>query len=521
MELFSQVLGNFTDPFTLILIGFGTLLGVFVGAIPGLNGAIGVALLVPFTFSLSPENGLLMLGGIYMGSHYGGAITAILLNAPGDVVAVCTAMEGNPMAKQGKAKEALYYAILSCVVGGLIGVLVLIFFTPLLAKFALKFGPGQMFLIAVAGLVISAILTAKNAVKGLFGVVFGIVLSIVGFDSISGTDRLTFGINALKSGIPLIPVILGLFALTEMVTNVGKASDSILQVPSENIKILTVLKEMGKKFGLLMKSSVLGTFIGVVPGTGGAVATFISYAEAKRTSKKPELFGNGNPEGIIAAESANNGAVGGSLVPLLALGVPGSATSAIMYGALTIHGLIPGPRLFVDHTVVALTFSYGMLLTVIFMGLIGIFGIPFFSQIVKVKLKYIVPTVFAFCIFGSFSIRNNTFDIALMIIFGIIGLLFQKVKIPPATVVLGLILGPIAEQSFRRALIIANAKELSIIRYIMSDYLSFVIFGVVVLLLISFMKINRSAEAIEKKHRKKADHHPVKKITKLDSGDEK
>ena len=506
MEMFSLVLSNIFDPFTLLLPAFGTLLGVFVGAIPGLNGAIGVALLVPFTFGLSPEDGLLMLGGIYMGSHYGGAITAILLNAPGDVVAVCTAMEGNPMAKQGRAKEALYYAILACVVGGLIGVLVLIFFTPMLAKFALKFGPGQMFLIAVAGLVISAILTAKNAIKGLFGVVFGIVLSIVGFDTISGANRLTFGILQLKSGIPLIPVILGLFAITEMVTNVGKASDSISQGPSQNIRIFAVIKAMFKKLGLLLKSSALGTFIGVVPGTGGAVATFISYAEAKRTSKNPERFGNGNPEGIIAAESANNGAVGGSLVPLLALGVPGSATSAIMYGALTIHGLIPGPRLFADHADVALTFIWGMLLTVFIMGAIGILGIPLFSKIVKVKLKFIVPTVLAFCMFGAYSIRNDVFDILLAIIFGIVGLVFRKVNIPPATVVLGLILGPIAEQNFRRALIIANAKDLNIAAYMMNDYLSYLILGVVVLLLISFMKINRSAEALERKHLRAMKH---------------
>lgn len=496
MDFFIQCVGNIFDPFTLVLIIFGTFLGIFVGAVPGLNGAIGVALLVPFTFTLSPENGLLMLGGIYMGAHYGGAITAILLNAPGDVVAVCTAMEGNPLAKQGRAKEALYIAIISCVIGGIIGVLTLIFFTPVLAQFALKFGPSQMFLIAIAGLVITAFLTAKNVLKGLFGVMFGIMLSTVGFDMMSGTDRLTFGITNLKAGIPLIPVILGLFAVAEMVSNIGKSSENISQVPFQNIAFITVIKKLTKKWFLLIKSAVLGTFIGVVPGTGGAVATFISYAEAKRTTKEPELFGKGNVDGIIAAESANNGAVGGSLVPLLALGVPGSATAAIMYGAITIHGLIPGPRLFVNHAEIAYTFIYGMVLTVVVMGIIGVTGIPLFSRIIKVKLQVIVPTVLAFCIFGAYSIRNEVFDILLMIVFGILGIIFRKVNIPSAPIVLGLILGSIAEQNFRRALTIANAKDTNILLYLFSDYLSLSILAAVILLLFSFYKLNKSTKKI-------------------------
>jgi len=491
MELFAQVFGNIFEPFTLLLIAFGTFLGVFVGAVPGLNGPIGVALLVPFTFVLSPQNGLLMLGGIYMGSQYGGAITAILLNAPGDVVAVCTAIEGNPMAKQGKAKEALYIAILSCITGGSIGVLTLIFFTPILAKFALKFGPSEMFLIAITGLVTAAFLTAKNVLKGFFGIMFGIILSIVGFDSISGTVRLTFGISQLKSGISLIPVILGLFAVTEMVSNIGKSSENISEIPLQGIKLVTVVHKMLKKWILLIKSAFLGTLIGVVPGTGGAVATFVSYGEAKRTSKHPETFGKGNPEGIIAAETANNAAVGGSLIPLLALGVPGSATSAIMYSAIIIHGLIPGPRLFVNHAVIAYSFIYGMILTVIMMGFIGIAGVRLFTKISTLKLQIIVPTVLTFCIFGAYSIRNDLFDILLMICFGILGIIFRRVNIPGATVVLGLILGPIAEQNLRRAIIIAHAKEVNVIIYMMSSYISIVILLIVVLLIFSFYKVNR------------------------------
>ena len=491
MGVLNQVALALLDPFTLLLIVAGTGLGVFFGAVPGLSGAIGVALLVPVTFTLSPQNGLLMLGGIYMGSHYGGAISAILLNAPGDVVAACTAIEGYPMSKQGRAKEALYTAILSCVVGGFVGVLVLILFTPLLARFALQFGPAEMFLVAVAGLVVTGTLAARNVTKGLFGVIFGIALSTVGVDPMSGADRLVFGFTPLKAGISLIPVILGLFAIAEILTNSGGQTGQIAETSAKPTSIATVMRYMLKKWLLLSKSTLLGTFIGVVPGTGGAVATFISYAEAKRTSKDSGSFGQGNPEGIIAAESANNGAVGGSLVPLLALGIPGSATSAIMYGAITIHGLIAGPRLFSDHPVVAYSFMYGMLLTVIIMGIIGIAGIPLFSLIVKVKLKYLSPIVLAVCMFGAFSVNNRLFDVLVAIVFGGVGILFRKTNIPPATVVLGLILGPIVERNFRRVLTIAGARSISPLRYVLSSPLSLGILVVVVLLLVSFFRLNR------------------------------
>lgn len=497
MEILSQVLLALADPFTLLLIVAGTALGVFFGAVPGLSGAIGVALLVPVTFTLSPQNGLLMLGGIYMGSHYGGAISAILLNAPGDVVAACTAIEGYPMSRQGRAKEALYTAILSCVFGGFVGVLVLILFTPVLARFALRFGPAEMFLVAVAGLVVTATLAARNVVKGLFGVAFGIVLSTIGADPMSGADRLVFGFNPLKAGIALIPVILGLFAIAEILTNTGRQTTQIAEVEAKPSSVGAALRYLIQKWFLLAKSTLLGTFIGVVPGTGGAVATFISYAEAKRSSKSSSKFGHGNPEGIIAAEAANNAAVGGSLVPLLALGIPGSATSAIMYGAITIHGLIAGPRLFSDHPIVAYSFMYGMLVTVIIMGFIGIAGIPLFSMIVRVKLKYLSPIVLAVCMFGAFSVNNRLFDVFIAIIFGGIGILFRKANIPPATVVLGLILGPIVERNFRRVLTIAGARDIAPVHYILSSPLSLGILAVVILLLISFVRLNRMSRSVD------------------------
>ncbi|KJS19275.1 MAG: hypothetical protein VR72_19945 [Clostridiaceae bacterium BRH_c20a] len=488
MEYVIQSIASIFDPITLLLTIIGTAVGVILGAMPGLNGPIGVALLLPFTFNLDPAAGLLMLGGIYMGSNYGGSISAILLNTPGTEVAACTALEGFPLAQQGRAKEALYYSISACIIGGFIGVIVLIFFTPILAKVALKFGPPEMFLMAMAGMAVVGSLTGKNIYKGLFAAAFGILLSTIGPDIMSGTERLSFGINQLKGGIPLIPAMIGLFAINEMLCQLGSRDGSLINVPFKEITFKEVFLNLVKKPLLVIKSSLLGTFIGILPGTGGAIATFIVYGEAKRSSKNPELFGKGCIDGIIAPESANNAAVGGSLVPLLALGIPGSATAAILYGALTIHGLIPGPRLFQLNPQIVYTFMIGMLVTVFIMGLIGIYGVPYFSKILKIKLKYIIPIVLSLCIFGAYSIRNNLFDVLLAIVFGLIGYVLRQVDIPIAPIVLGIILGPLAEENFRQSLSIAKSESGSLLQYFIMRPISIIIFILLLLLIYTNVK---------------------------------
>jgi len=429
-----------------------------------------------------------MLGGIYMGSNYGGSISAILLNTPGTEVAACTALEGFPLAQQGRAKEALYYSISACFVGGLIGVVVLIFFTPLLAKVALKFGPPEMFLMAMAGLAVVGSLTGKSLSKGIFAAAFGILLSTIGPDIMTGTDRISFGINQLRGGIPLVPSMIGLFAINEMLSQLDNQEGSLIKVPFKEITFKEVFSKLVKSPALVLKSSILGTLIGILPGTGGAIATFIAYGEAKRTSKNPELFGKGSIEGIIAPESANNAAVGGSLVPLLALGIPGSATAAILYGALTIHGLIPGPRLFLINPNIVYTFMIGMLITVFIMGVIGVYGVPYFSKILKVKLIYIIPTVLSLSLFGAYSIRNNLNDVLLAITFGIIGYTLRKIDIPIAPIILGIILGPLAEENFRQSLSIAKSESGSVLNYFIMRPISVVIFILLILLLYTNFK---------------------------------
>lgn len=479
---------------TMILVFLGTLGGIFIGILPGLSGPTGVALLLPFTFAMDPASGLLMLGGIYMGSSYGGSVSAILLNAPGTSYAAATALDGFPLCQQGRAIEALHYSLVASVTGGMLGVLSLLLFAPFLAKVALKFGPPEMFLLATSGLAIIGVLAGENILKGISAGALGVLISTVGPDIMTGSDRLTFGVWELSGGIPLIPVLVGLFAISEMINQSIKSGvGALCNVKMLKSRFMNIAAMTFKNHPFLIaKTSVLGTAIGIMPGAGAAVASFIAYGEAKRSSKNPQKFGKGSLEGIIAAESANNASVGGALVPLLALGIPGSCTTAILYGALTIHGLIPGPRLFMDAPDVVYQFMAGMLLCVIWMGIIGVFGANYFSKIIQFKYKYLIPVVLVLCFLGAYSIRNSVFDILLAILFGFIGVVFKWLKIPVAPVVLGIILGPIGEEGLRQTLVITSARELSIFSYIIGRPISIALFVVMSLVLFtSFRAFHR------------------------------
>ena len=477
-----------TDPMTLFYIFIGVTGGVIVGALPGLSGPIGVALLLPFTYGMDPATGLLMLSGLYMGSSYGGSISAILVNTPGTAMAVCTALDGNPLTNQGRGKDALYFSILSSSIGGLIGVFVLLLFAPSLAKIALKFGPPEMFLVILAGLFMVGTLSGQDIFKGILAGVFGIFLGTIGQDIISGAVRFSFGFHYLDAGIPLIPVIIGLFATSEMlILSTRVSSIRLVDTKLHEAKLLDIFKKVIIN-PITYKSSIIGSLIGVLPGAGGAIASFICYGEAKRSSKTPELYGKGCTDGIIAAESANNAAVGGSMVPLLALGIPGSTTSAILYGAIAIHGIVPGPRIFVNNPDFVYFFLIGMFFTVIFMFIIGILGADWFVKALKIKLIYLIPTVIALCILGSYSVRNNHMDILITIIFGIIGLLFKKLKIPIAPVVLGLILGPLAEKALRQSMIIISVSQTSLLGYFLNRPIFLLLFFILCLFFFSIVR---------------------------------
>ncbi len=478
-----EILAAIFAPKMLFLITAGCLVGIILGAIPGMNGGIGISLLLPFTFTMRPEEALLMLGGVYMGSTYGGSISAILLNVPGTAESFCTALEGNPLARKRQGKLALYLAALSSVFGGLVGVICLIWFAPMLARAALRFGPPEIFLVGLVGLSVVGSLTGRNIWKGLFSVAFGLFLGMIGPDTVTGDNRLLYGSGSLVMGIELISLILGFFALSEMLSQmmaIYRKRSSLIADGDNKIEslgeetVFGTMRIMLQSKWLLLKSSVMGMFIGVLPGPGGAISAFVAYGEAKRTYKREE-FGVGNPRGIIAAESANNGAVGGSLVPMLALGIPGSPTAAIMYGALIIHGLVAGPRLFTDNAPFAYTFIYGMLMTIVIMGLVGVVCVPMFSKILKIDMRYIIPVVMMCSLIGAFSMRNSMFDVYATVVFGVIGCLFARFGIPSSPVVLGLILGKLVETNFRLSVTLASARDQHVIQYIMSRPLSILI----------------------------------------------
>lgn len=489
-DLLLVVFRNIVHPASLGLLVLGMAVGVVFGVIPGLNGQVGIALLVPFTYGMSPECGLLMLGGIYMGASYGGSISAILINCPGTGEAACTALDGNPLARSGRANEAMTYSALSSAFGGIMGLGAMILFTPVLAKAALKFGPAEMFMVAAGGLAIVGGILGKNPAKGFLAVGLGLLISSVGMDASTMSQvRLTFGNSYLRAGLPQIPVMVGFFAVTEMLTLTGREG-SLASRQQQPFSLRRGLQGLTAHWSTLLKSSLIGTAVGILPGTGGAIASFLAYGEASRSAKKdPTPFGQGNIAGIIAPEAANNGAVGGSFVPMLALGVPGSATSAIIFGTLLIHGLQPGPELFTSHADLVYSFMYGMLLTIPLLVLAGIWGRRLFSRILTLDTSFVIPAVLTFAVIGAYSARNNLTDVVITLVTGFLGVFLKKAKIPIAPIVIGIILGPIVERNFRRCIPMAMAAEQNIFRFILLRPISLI--ALVLIALVLFTNLSR------------------------------
>ena len=459
--MWEQILDAFINnlqPSMLFIVAVGTVVGTIVGALPGLSAVSGVALMLPFTFTMEPAPGLVMLAAVYMSAEYGGSISAILINTPGTSGAACTLLDGTPLTKKGQAQEALYTSLLAGTVGGAFGGLVLLFFTPILADLSLLLGPAEIFWVAVAGLSLVASLSGAHIVKGLIGVLLGMALTIVGQDAISGDMRFTFDIYQLVSGIPLVPALLGLFAVASILNLLENPDQSIAPLVMRKGALRFVFKKlMGMKI-LLLWTSILGTVVGIIPGAGAAISSFVAYGEAKRISKHPEEFGKGSYEGVVAPECANNAVVGGAMVPLLALGIPGSGSAAVMYGALTVHGILAGPQLFTERADVAYTFMVGLMFTVVAMLIFGLVTIRWSSLMVRVSARFMVPSVLALSAIGTYGLRNSLVDVYVLIAIGIIGYLFSKLDIPLVTIALGLVLGNLTEQSFQQAVMVSMVE---------------------------------------------------------------
>jgi putative tricarboxylic transport membrane protein len=453
-QIFDAVVLNL-HPSMLFVVAVGTIVGTIIGALPGLSAVSGVALMLPFTFTMEPARGLIMLAAVYMSAEYGGSISAILINTPGTSGAACTILDGTPLTKKGQAQEALYTSLLAGTVGGAFGGLVLLFFTPVLADLSLFLGPAEIFWVAVVGLSLVASLSGRHIIKGLVGVLLGVALTIVGQDAISGDMRFTFDIYQLVAGIPLVPALLGLFAVASILNLLENPEQSIAPLIMRKGALRFVCEKlMGMKL-LLLWSSILGTIVGIIPGAGASISAFVAYGEAKRISKHPEEFGHGSYEGVAAPECANNAVVGGAMVPLLALGIPGSGSAAVMYGALTVHGILAGPRLFTERGNIAYTFMVGLMSTVAAMLVFGLVTIRWSSLMVHVPARFMVSSVLALSAIGTYGLRNSLVDVYVLIALGIIGYLFSKLDIPLVTIALGLVLGNLTEQTFQQAVMVS------------------------------------------------------------------
>ncbi len=448
------------EPFNFAILLLGTVIGLLLGATPGLSPTMTVALLIPFTFHMSSISGLILLGAAYTSTVAGGAVSAILLKIPGAPANIATIFDGHQMAKNNQATKALHFCFISSAVGGILGVFVLIFFSPLLADVALKFGPSHLFWVAILGVTVIATLDSKSVTLGLLSGALGLWLSTIGYDGIQGEDRFIFT-ERLEGGIHIIPALIGIFAIPqifEMLSN-GLRSDDTSTFVKEKQSVLDSLRHCLSRVKPLALGSFFGTIIGLIPGAGGQIAGLVSWDQARKFSKHPERFGTGEPDGVIAAESANNAMVGPSLVPLLTLSVPGSPTAAVLLGGLLIHGIFPGPNLFKEHPEVTWTFIDSLLVGQVLMLILGILLSSLAARVIHIPKYYLAPIIMILAIFGTYSVQHSFSDVIIMFGLGLGMWVLEGVGLRSAPLVLGLVLGPIAEGNFVQGSIIATAGD--------------------------------------------------------------
>ena len=441
----------------LLVIISGVMMGILVGVLPGLSPAMGVALLVPFSYGLDPLFALILLVSVYSAANYGGTITAIAINTPGTPSAIVSTFDGYPLTQKGEPGKALGTSVVASTIGGFFGTIVLIFFSVPLAKAALSFGPAEYFALAVFGLTITSSLSKGNWIKAFMATLMGLLLNTVGMDPFTGYLRFTFGIPELVDGFSFIPALIGLFALGEIflqIENSTEIKESLKKVSGKMPKF----KELWNIKWTIAQSSILGTLIGVIPGAGATIAAFIAYNEAKRISKHPEEFGKGAIDGVAASGAATSGSVGGALVPLLTLGIPGSAATAVLIGALVLHGLTPGPELFKGNAPIVYGIFGSMLIAYTAMFFFGFLGNQLWIKIIKAPKSVLYPVILAIAFIGSYSVGNSMFDVWSCFGFGIFGWILRRYNFPTPPVILGLILGFLAETNFRRALLMSDAS---------------------------------------------------------------
>jgi len=457
IEQFTDALLLFFSFDNLLALFAGVLIGTITGAIPGMTTPMGVALVLPFTFSMPPVTGILMLLGVYKGGLYGGSITAILLKTPGTPAASCTVLDGFPMAQKGQARRALDMALYASCFADFVSNLSLILLAGFLASFALRFGPPEFFTLIVFALTIIAGVSGDRLALGVTSACLGLLLATVGLDAIYGTDRFIFGEYELMSGLNFIPVLIGLFALPEII--------NFYSQPRGSGAIGSALRGAGAGFAdfrrcfkSILRGSLIGVVLGAIPGIGGAPAAFLSYSEAKRNAKDPTAFGKGEIEGVAAAEAGNNGVAGATMIPLLALGVPGDVITAVILGAFMIHGLKPGPIMFQQNIDVIYALFIGIMLSSAYLFLIGKLSIRYLSRISDIPNRILYPSVLVLCTFGAYAVNNSLFDVLVMLLLGLLGFAMLRLSVPTAPFLIAFVLGPLLEDNFRQSLLLSHGS---------------------------------------------------------------
>ena len=435
----------------LIALVLGTIGGIIVGALPGLTATMAIALLIPFTFSMGPTAGICMLLAVYTAGIYGGGIASILIRTPGTPAAVVTVLDGYPMAQKGLAGQALGLATIGSGIGGLFSAICLTLFAPVLASFALRFSAPEYCALAVLGLAVTVTMTGRSPIKGAVSAAGGLLIAMVGLDPIGGFPRFTFGSTELLGGISFVPMLIGLFSLSEAIRQI-EIIEKTEQMTARIGRIIPRLAEIVVHKWVMLRACLIGITVGVMPSMGPETAAFMSYSETKRASKDPDSFGNGNPSGVVAAQTAENASTGGDVLPMITLGVPGDAATAVLMGALTIHNLEPGPLLFRDHPdIVHLIFAAMMVANLSFL-FFGLIGARYFARVLNVDRRLLVPAIVLFSLIGAYALNNNPADVWVCLLFGVLGYFMQRYDFPVSPMVLAQILGTMAESNFRRSL---------------------------------------------------------------------
>jgi len=495
MDFFNSAIMGFQlafQPINFMFCFIGVLIGTLVGVLPGLGPVAAMSLLLPVTFNVAPVSAIIVLSGIYYGAMYGGSTTSILVNIPGEAASVITCLDGYQMARQGRAGPALWIAAFGSFIAGTLSIVGLMFIGPFLAAGALRFGPPEYFAIMILGMTVLTFLASGPMWKALLMAAFGLFLSTIGMDNVSGIARLSFNIEELLDGIGLVPVVMGLFGISEVMLNVESSMDrSIFATKIKNI--LPNLKDWKASWGPIIRGTFLGFFLGILPGAGAVISSFASYAVEKKISKHPEKFGTGVIEGVAGPESANNAATGGAFIPLLSLGIPSNAVTALLLGALIIHGIQPGPLLIKEHPdifwgTVASMYLGNILLLVLNLPLIGLW-----VKVLKVPYPVLFPLILLFCLIGAYSLNNSITDVTIMNIFGLIGYFFRKFRYEAAPLVLALVLGPMMENSLRQSLLLSDGNPLIFLNRPISSVILIIAFLLLAFPLIPWFNKKRPA----------------------------